>query len=59
MMPNLWQNIVIFLCLGGAVAYLVLQAINWRKHRHSCLDCRLMRTASQPHRRPKSDLSSN
>lgn len=45
-MTEFWQNLIIVSAVGGAVTYLVIRLIDWRRHRHACSECRLRSLAA-------------
>jgi hypothetical protein len=40
-MTEFWQNLAIVSAVGGAVAYLAIRLIGWRRRRRACSECRL------------------
>jgi hypothetical protein len=44
-MSEIWQQVLIYLVLAGAVAYLVRRIVKWRDHRRQCAECPLIKNS--------------
>lgn len=58
-MNSFWQEGVIWLLVGGAIAYLVRRIIAWRRRHKSCSECQLVKGISRPRDRSHTNNSAN
>jgi hypothetical protein len=58
-MTEFWQNLAIMSAVVGAIAYLVIRFIGWRRHRRACSECRLRELVAGGGERRPNDPSAN
>jgi len=58
-MAELWQNAIIMLAVAGALAYLVIRLVRWRRRRRACSECQLIQAVTGGENSRRADSSPN
>jgi len=45
-MAEIWQNAIIMVAVAGALAYLVIRLVRWRRRRRACSQCQLIQAVT-------------